>query len=216
VRRLRRDPDPAGSSVLASEPEQSHGRVRRRLVSLVEDLDEVVERTLRRRIGSPGKSASTRASMPHPAVACRMRRRDGREGVNAMKRTLSVVLAAVLVATLTGIALAWGPGMGPRGMGGGAGYGMGPGMMGGGACPGFAANAGAGTDKAVTEDEARKAATEYAAKYFPGYAVERVLPFTGRLATMYRVELKGPKGETRVLHVNPRGNVMPFGPRWEG
>jgi len=28
---------------------------------------------------------------------------------------------------------------------------------------------------------------------------------------MYSVELKGPKDEVRVLHVNPWGNVMPFG-----
>jgi hypothetical protein len=133
-----------------------------------------------------------------------------------MKRALSVMLAAALVATFTGVVFAWGPGMGPGAMGSGRGSGMWPGMMGGDYCPGVAANPGAGTDKAVTEDEAKKAATEYAAKYFPGYAVERVLPFTGRFATMYRVELKGPKGETRVLHVNPWGNVMPFGPRWEG
>jgi hypothetical protein len=28
---------------------------------------------------------------------------------------------------------------------------------------------------------------------------------------MYTIELKGPKGETRTLHVNPWGNVIPFG-----
>jgi hypothetical protein len=141
---------------------------------------------------------------------------NGGEGVNMMKKALSVTLTVALVATLTGVALAWGPGMGPRAMGWGPGHGMGPGMMGAGNCPGFAANQGAGTEKAVTEEGAKKAATEYAAKYFPGYTVERVLPFAGRFATMYRVELKGPKGETRVMHVNPWGNVMPFGPRWEG
>jgi hypothetical protein len=56
---------------------------------------------------------------------------------------------------------------------------MGPGMMGGANCPGFAANAGTSTDKAVTEDDAKKAATEYAAKYFPAYTVERVLRSPG-------------------------------------
>lgn len=136
-----------------------------------------------------------------------------------MKKTLTVMLAAVMVATFTGVVFAFGPGMGmgPGAMGGARGAAMGPRMMMGGAdCPALAATGGAGTDNAVTEDEAKKAATEYAAKYFPGYAVERVLPFTGRFATMYRVELKGPKGETRVLHVNPWGKVRPFGPRWEG
>lgn len=133
-----------------------------------------------------------------------------------MKKALTLMLATAVLATLTGVAFAWGPGGGPRGMGWGPGAGMGPGMMGGGYCPGLAATQGTGPDKAVTEDEAKKAATEYATKYFPGYTVERVLPFTGRFATMYQVELKGPKGETRVLHVNPWGNVMPFGPRWQG
>ena len=133
-----------------------------------------------------------------------------------MKRALIVMLSVALVATFTGVVFAWGPGMGPGAMGGGRGAGMGPGMMGGGACPGFAGAAGATTGTAVTEEEATKAATEYVAKYFPGYTVERVLPFTRRAGTMYQVELKGPKGETRVLHVNPWGTVMPFGPRWEG
>jgi hypothetical protein len=29
--------------------------------------------------------------------------------------------------------------------------------------------------------------------------------------TMYQAELKGSQGETRLLHINPWGNVMPFG-----
>jgi hypothetical protein len=147
----------------------------------------------------------------------RCRKATGKE-VATMKRMMIVMLAAALVVTFTGVVFAWGPGMGmgPGAMGGWRGAGMGPGMMGGGmGCPAFGATA-AAPEKAVTEDDAKKAATEYAAKYFPGYTVERVLPFTGRFATMYRVELKGPKGETRLLHVNPWGNVMPFGPRWEG
>jgi hypothetical protein len=28
---------------------------------------------------------------------------------------------------------------------------------------------------------------------------------------MYSVELKGPKGESRTLHITPFGGVMPFG-----
>jgi len=38
-----------------------------------------------------------------------------------------------------------------------------------------------------------------------------VLPFTGHMGTAYQAELKGPKGETRVLHVTPWGGVRPFG-----
>ncbi len=148
-----------------------------------------------------------------------------------MKKTVSVMLAVPIVVALSSVAFAWGPGMG-YGMGSGmgygmGGYGMGPGAMGwgrgagvgpgAGICPGFAGpNAATSNETAVTEEQAKKAATEYVAKYFPGYTVERVLPFTGRFATMYQVELKGPKGETRVLHVNPWGNVIPFGPRGEG
>lgn len=29
--------------------------------------------------------------------------------------------------------------------------------------------------------------------------------------TMYQAELKGPKDEARILHINPWENVMPFG-----
>jgi hypothetical protein len=38
-----------------------------------------------------------------------------------------------------------------------------------------------------------------------------VLPFGTPMGTAYSVELKGPKDEIRVLHINPWGNVMPFG-----
>jgi hypothetical protein len=34
------------------------------------------------------------------------------------------------------------------------------------------------------------------------------------MMTMYQAELKGPNSEARVLHVNPWGNVMPFGGPW--
>lgn len=141
-----------------------------------------------------------------------------------MKRMTSVMLAVALVVVLAGAALAfpgrgpmmgWGGGMGPQMMGPGAG--MGPGAMGGAGgpatCPGMAGAGAAATPQAqITEEKAKELATEYATKYFAGYTVERVLPFAGRFHTMYQVELKGPKGETRTLHVNPWGQVRPFGP----
>lgn len=133
-----------------------------------------------------------------------------------MKRMTSVVLAMALVAVLAGAALAQGPGWGP--MMGGGGMGFGPRMMGsaaGGsgqmACPGWSGSAAAAPSEQITEDKAKELATEYVNKYFKGFTVERVLPFTGRLHTMYQVELKGPKGETRYLHVTPWGGVRPFG-----
>jgi hypothetical protein len=139
-----------------------------------------------------------------------------------MKRVLSVTLAVALVAGLAGAALAFGPGMG-AGWRGAGGMGGGPMGMGGGpgSCP-MAASAvtAPGAPAAatpITEDKAKEIATEYAAKYFKGFTVERVLPFAGRLHTAYQVELKGPKGETRILHVNPWGNVRPFrAPATEG
>lgn len=142
-----------------------------------------------------------------------------------MKRFLSVIAGLAMVAVLAGAALA-----GPGGMmGTGMGTGMGPGMLGmgpgagrgmmhgagagPGGCPGMAAAT--GTPAAVTEEKARELAKEYADKYLPGYTVEKVLPFTGRNnMTMYSIELKGPKDELRVLHINPFGNVMPFGGPW--
>jgi hypothetical protein len=127
---------------------------------------------------------------------------------------LAVVMAAV---ALAGVALAAPPGWGAR-MGGGPMMGArGPGWGAGGAggCPmaGFAGPGAAAADPAalVTEDKAKELATEYVAKYMTGYTIERVLPFAGRFHTAYQVELKGPKGETRTLHVNPWGAVRPFG-----
>ena len=118
-----------------------------------------------------------------------------------MRRYLSVVLAAAFVVALAGVAFAQ--------MGGGwmAGR-MGPGQF---TCPGMTA-ATQTAPAAVTEEKAKELATGYAEKYFKGYTVERVLPFAGRMGTAYQVELKGPKGETRILHVNPWGGVRPFGP----
>jgi hypothetical protein len=98
----------------------------------------------------------------------------------------------------------WGGGMGPWMMGG-------PGPWGGGQfnCPGAAAAY--GQPAQLTEDQAKDVAQQYADQYLKGFTVERVLPFTGRGGTMYAVELKGPEGQVRTFHVNPWGNVMPFG-----
>lgn len=129
-----------------------------------------------------------------------------------MKRLVSVVVVVAVVTLFAGVALAQGPGMmwkrmgmGPMGVAP-----MGPGMTGGAPCAAWGAQAAA--SEPVTEEKARALATEYAATYFKDYTVERVLPFQGRFRTAYQVELKGPKGETRVLHVNPWGQVRPFGP----
>lgn len=126
-----------------------------------------------------------------------------------MKKLIGAVAMAGGLAVLSGVASAqWGGGPGGR-FGG-----MGPGMMGGGhgwmaggtPCAGYAEAA-----AEITEEKARELAKSYADKYLKGFSVERVLPFTGRFRTMYAVELKNQAGEVRTLHVNPWGNVMPFG-----
>jgi len=135
-----------------------------------------------------------------------------------MKRLVSVVLAIAVVTVLAGAAWAFmGPGGGrPMGMGGGM-MGMGPGHGASGAgpgasgCPGMTGTGPAVAPAQITEEKAKEVAKAYVEKYFQGFTVERVLPFTGMHHTMYTVELKGPKGETRTLHINPWGNVMPFG-----
>ncbi|HET7341605.1 MAG TPA: hypothetical protein VFL90_09095 [Methylomirabilota bacterium] len=129
-----------------------------------------------------------------------------------MKKLMTLTLVLGLVLTVASIAAAQGPGWGRMGMGR-MGMGGGGPMMGGGpgACPMMGAGA-VDQTSAVTEDKAKELATEYVAKYMKGYTIERVLPFTGRFRTAYQVELKGPKGETRLLHVTPWGGVRPFGP----
>jgi hypothetical protein len=88
---------------------------------------------------------------------------------------------------------------------------MGSGMMG----PGGMGQGGTAAQEPVSEERAKALAQEYADKYLKGFTVERVLPFTGmRGMTMYQAELKGPDNESRILHVNPWGNVMPFGGPW--
>lgn len=137
-----------------------------------------------------------------------------------MKRFLVAITAVAVLVTLTGWAAAHGPGA--RWMGMGSGQGMGPGHMGrgggpmwGGAgaagCPGMAAATDEQTATPITEEKAKALAQEYADAYLQGFTVDKVLPFRGRHHTMYSVELKGPGDEVRVLHVNPFGNVMPFG-----
>jgi hypothetical protein len=132
-----------------------------------------------------------------------------------MKKLVSAGLAVAVVVLLSGIAFAHGPGMwggGPM-WGGGAWGQMGPGMMWGrGAqwnCPGLAA--GGETAAQVSEEKAKELAQAYADSYLKGFTVDKVLPFAGRHGTAYSVELKGPEGQTRTFHVNPWGQVMPFG-----
>jgi hypothetical protein len=89
-------------------------------------------------------------------------------------------------------------------------------MMGGYGCAmGYGAGSGPGVaGSAVTEDQAKQEAQQYADKYLKGFTVDKVLPFTGMGMAMYSVELKGPQGEIRTLHVNPWGAVMPYGGPW--
>lgn len=120
----------------------------------------------------------------------------------------AVVLLGLGVAAYAqgpGYGRGWGPGM--MGPGYGWGQGMGPGMMWG--YPGYG-NPDYAPPEGISIDQAKQIAKQYAEKYLPGFTVERVLPFTGMARTMYGVELKGPKGESRYLHINPWGGVMPF------
>jgi hypothetical protein len=131
-----------------------------------------------------------------------------------MKKLISAIAVAGGLTLLTGAAMAqWGGGPGRGGYGG-----MGPGMMWGGGRGWMAGGAPCAGQTAaaaeVTEEKAKELATAYADQYLKGFAVERVLPFTGRFHTMYSVELKNEAGEVRTLHVNPFGNVVPLGGPW--
>ncbi len=121
-----------------------------------------------------------------------------------MKRFLGLITALVGLVALSGMALAqWGGGPG-----------MGRGMMGGGARGGTGGTPCFNTETTatqVTENKAKELAQQYADKYLAGFTVDKVLPFTGMHHTMYSVELKNAAGEVRTLHINPFGNVMPFG-----
>jgi hypothetical protein len=116
-----------------------------------------------------------------------------------------LVLAIGLVA---GVAVAQmaGPSPTPGTMGPGM---TGPMMMGAAGCAGM--NAGNTAAPLLTEEKAKAAVQAYADKYLKGFTVEKVLPFTGMHGSMYSVEMKGPNAEVRTFHVNPWGNVMPFG-----
>ncbi|MBI2116464.1 MAG: hypothetical protein HYT85_15475 [candidate division NC10 bacterium] len=143
-----------------------------------------------------------------------------------MKKVLGVALVAVLVLGVSGAALArWGgPGMGmgmgfgPQGRGAGwgpgammgAGWGAGAGF-GPGAAPCWNQGATGITATAIDEAKAKEIATEYVTKNLPGYTVEKLVKFERPRGTMYQVEVKGPKDEVRYLHINPFGNVIPFG-----
>jgi uncharacterized membrane protein YkoI len=77
--------------------------------------------------------------------------------------------------------------------------------------------AGSGQQTAATqisEEKAKELAQQYADTYLKGFTVDKVLPITGMGMAMYSVELKGPQGEFWTLHVNPWGNIMPFGGPW--
>jgi hypothetical protein len=132
-----------------------------------------------------------------------------RKEVTDMKRFFAVALAMAATVALAGAAFAQmgGPG---RMWGGG----MGPGMMGGAGqfgCPGAAGYAQQQGASQVTEEQAKEMAQQYADQYLKGFKVEKVLPFAGRGGAMYSVEMQWPDGQVRTLHVNPWGNVMPFG-----
>jgi len=133
-----------------------------------------------------------------------------REEVSDMKRFLTVALAVAATLAVGGAAFAQMGGSGMM-MGGGK---MGPGMMGGPGqmgCPGMAASGQQQGAAQVTEEQAKTMAQQYADQYLKGFKVEKVLPFAGRHGAMYSVEMQGPDGQVRTLHVNPWGNVMPFG-----
>jgi len=135
-----------------------------------------------------------------------------------MKRFLSVALPIALLGLVVGAAFAqMGGGPMADGMGGGT---MGPGMMGGGYgpggqagewnCPGMTGDSQQAPTQ-ITEEKAKELAQQYADRYLKGFAVDKVLPFSGPHGIMYSVELKGPEGQIRTFHINPWGNVMPFG-----
>ena len=143
-----------------------------------------------------------------------------------MKKVLGVILAGGALILLVSAATAQWPGGGRgRGMGHGPGdmghgrWEMGYGMRGGHGmgwgdreahCPGFRGT----TTAAITKENAKELAQKYADTNLLGFKVERVLPFSGRHHTVYAVELKNTEGELRTFHVNPFGDVMPFGGPW--
>lgn len=131
-----------------------------------------------------------------------------------MKTVLTVAVTIVAMVALAGAALAFmGPRHGPGGMGHGMTMSMGPHMMAEGAGPmgmGRGMHGGAMHATQVSEDQAKAIAQKYVDEQLKGFTIEKVVPSTGMPRTMYTVELKGPKGESKTLHVSPFGHVMPF------
>jgi hypothetical protein len=127
-----------------------------------------------------------------------------------MKKFLIVVAAIAAVFVVAHAAVAFmGPSHGP-GMGHGMMMQMGPQMMaqaGGSMGPGMH-GPGAMNGMQVTEDQAKALAQKYVDEELKGFTVEKVIPSTGMPRTMYTVELKGPKGESKTLHISPFGHVM--------
>ena len=111
-----------------------------------------------------------------------------------MKTVLTVAVTIAAMIGLAGAALAMGPHMMAQGRGP-----MGPGM-----------HRGAMNATQVSEDQAKAIAQKYVDEQLEGYTIEKVVPSTGMPRTMYTVELKGPKGESKTLHISPFGHVMPF------
>ena len=77
-------------------------------------------------------------------------------------------------------------------------------------CPGITASGQQIPSAQAIDDQAKALAQQYAEQNLKGFTVSKVQPFTGMHMAMYSVELKGPQGETRGLHVHPWGNVMPL------
>lgn len=131
-----------------------------------------------------------------------------------MKTVLTVAVTIVAMVALAGAALAFmGPRHGLSGMGHGMMTSMGPHMMAEGAGPmgmGRGMHGGAMHATQLSEDQAKAIAQKYVNEQLKRFTIEKVVPSTGMPRTMYTVELKGPKGESKTLHVSPFGHVMPF------
>jgi hypothetical protein len=133
------------------------------------------------------------------------------KGGSKMTRFLIPAGLVLAIALVAGVAVAQMAGSPPTPGTMGPGM-MGPMMMGATGCPGM--TGGDTAAASLTEEKAKAAAQAYADKYLKGFTVEKVLPFTGMHGSMYSVEMKGPNEEVRIFHVNPWGNVMPFGGPW--
>jgi hypothetical protein len=136
-----------------------------------------------------------------------------------VKRILGVALVVVLVLGVSGMAMArWGGpgmGMGPQGammgMGHGGGHGMGMGRRAGAGRCMQQQGAAPATATAIDDAKAKEIANEYVSKNLSGFQVDKLVKFDRPRGSMFQVELKGPKGEVRYLHINPWGNVRDFG-----